>query len=106
MKPTLYYTTFATLEDGRRITDQLISERLAACANLLPGMESSYMWQGKLERSQEVAVIIKTSSRLAEACMERLANLHPYDIPCILSIPVEDGHAPYVSWLLGSCRAD
>ena len=103
MKPILYYTTFATLEDGRKITDQLITEGLAGCVNLLAGMESSYMWEGKLEHSQEVATIIKTSSSLADVCMERLAELHPYEVPCILSIPIETGHAPYISWLLGQC---
>ena len=104
MQPCIIYTTFPSLEDGRNITDKIVSEGLAACANLLPGMESNYMWEGKLQRSSEVACIIKTSAEMEAKLMERLAQIHPYEIPCILSIPVQDGHMPYISWLLSqSC---
>lgn len=103
MKPTLLYTTFADIQVARDITDILVQERLAACVNLLGGMESSYMWEGKLERGQEVVAIIKTTTQMQAAAMQRLAELHPYETPCILCICVENGHMPYVSWLLGNC---
>ena len=103
MQPLFIYTTFASLEDGRNITDKIVSEGLAACANLLPGMESNYMWEGKLERSSEVACIFKTTAKMEAQLMERLAEIHPYEIPCILSIPIQNGHMPYLSWLMGGC---
>ena len=105
MRPCIIYTTFASLEDGRKITDMIISEGLAACANLFPSMESSYMWEGKLERSTEVACILKTSAEMEAKLTDRLAEIQPYEVPCILSILIQNGHMPYISWLAAGCNA-
>lgn len=99
MKICLLYTSFANIQDAREITNQLISERLAGCVNLLGGMESTYLWQGKLEHSQEIAALIKTTGSLAPQLKTRLNELHPYEVPCIIEIAAGDTNPAYLSWL-------
>lgn len=82
-----------------RLAETLVAERLAACVNQLAGVESVYRWQGKVERSTEVLLLIKTPSVRYPALEARLKELHPYEVPEIIALPIEAGSAPYLKWL-------
>ncbi|MBI3818949.1 MAG: divalent-cation tolerance protein CutA [Planctomycetes bacterium] len=93
-------TTFATREDALRVCDRLVEERLAVCATMLPGAESIYPWKGKIERAGEILTILKTSAHAAARAAARLAELHPYETPEILTIPAGSWNDAYTQWLL------
>ena len=92
-------TTFADEESARVVVRRLLEERLIACANLLPGARSLYRWKGGIEESSEMIVLLKTGSATAPACMTRLAELHPYEVPEILQIHPEAVTGPYAEWI-------
>lgn len=81
----LFYVTFATRADAERVAETLLAERLAACANILAPCSSLYLWHGSVERAEEVPVLFKTRPMLATRLRERLAALHPYELPVIES---------------------
>jgi periplasmic divalent cation tolerance protein len=104
------YTTHPSLVEAERIGQAVLEQRLAACVNILPGMISHYWWQGKIERGEEVVMIIKTRASLAEAVRAAVKALHPYTTPAILVLPIEGGEPGYLAWLMqetedakGSC---
>ena len=96
--------TFPDVEQAREIAAALVERRLAACVNLLPGVESIYCWEGKVERAGEVLGVIKTT-RYPEL-EAALKELHPYEVPEILALPVAAGLAGYLKWLGESCGAE
>jgi periplasmic divalent cation tolerance protein len=98
----LLYVTCPDKQLARHISRTLLSEGLTACSNILPGMESHYFWEGKLTSSEEVVLILKTTADRADRVTARVESLHPYDTPCILSLPVEKGSEPYVRWIKGA----
>jgi periplasmic divalent cation tolerance protein len=95
----LVYITAPSLEEATAIGRLLVTERLAACANLLPGMRSIYHWQGAVEEADEVVLIAKTRSALVPPLIARVKHAHSYDVPCIVSLPIEDGDPDYLRWL-------
>lgn len=84
---------------GRRIGEALVSEHLAACVNRMPGVRSTYRWQGQVMDEPEVLLIIKTVKSRYDALEVRLKALHPYEVPEIIAIPVVAGSAQYLSWV-------
>ncbi|WP_024871586.1 divalent-cation tolerance protein CutA [Tolumonas lignilytica] len=84
---------------ARTLAHALLSEKLAACVNLIPAVTSLYYWQGQLEESAEVQIIIKSRRTLFGILQQRIQALHPYDIPEILALPVLSGNAAYLQWL-------
>lgn len=88
-----------------QIADALVKERLAACVNRLPGLTSAYLWQGKLEHAAETLLLIKTTNARFNALCERLREMHPYDLPEIIALPVTKGLPRYLQWV-NSCTAD
>ena len=95
-------STFPADGDADALARTLVDERLAACVNLLPPMTSMYRWEGKIERSLERQLIIKTTAAGVDQLKARLTELHPYDVPEILVIPIADGSAKYLEWLRNS----
>ena len=93
------YVLFATAEEAERVGDILLEERLAACINIIGPVQSTYRWEEKIERSLEVAAILKTTDRQSPALMDRIAELHSYDVPCIVSWPIDEILAPYARWV-------
>lgn len=87
---------------ARGLVTDLIEERLAACGNILPGVESIYRWQGAIERAEECLVILKTTAAEAGRLVERIPDLHPYEVPEVLVLPVTAGHAAYLDWVAGN----
>jgi periplasmic divalent cation tolerance protein len=98
-RPVLIYTTFPSLDDAKRVGDALVAARLAACVNMFPGMISIFEWKGVREEADEVAMIIKTRSSLAETVFEETKRLHPYKLPALLLLPTEGGSAEYCGWI-------
>jgi periplasmic divalent cation tolerance protein len=92
-------STVATAEDAERIAAELVTRRLAACVNVVPGIVSVYRWQGGVQRDEERLLIIKTRRSSLEALREALVALHPYEVPELVALPVEAGHEPYLRWL-------
>lgn len=100
-----YVTVLTTLPadaDGAAFARGILEERLAACINLLPPMESIYRWEGVIEQETERQVIIKTSRERVVALWDRVRELHPYDMPEFLVLPVVDGNDAYLRWVAES----
>jgi periplasmic divalent cation tolerance protein len=88
-------------DDGtaERMAEALVQNRLAACINVLPPVESTYRWQGKLEQVVEVPLLIKCTRERYSALEEAIRQLHPYTVPEIIAVPVVAGFAPYLRWV-------
>ncbi len=99
-------TTIGTAADGETLARTLVTERLAACVNLLPEMQSVYQWKGELTVDRERQLMIKTTEGRLEALRTRLHQLHPYDVPEFLVIPVVDGSPQYLQWLAGNTAVE
>ena len=86
-------------ELAESLVRRLVEEGVVACGNILPGITSIYRWQDKVERESEVLVVFKTTRAGAERLVQRVPELHPYDVPEVLVLPVEAGHRPYTKWI-------
>ena len=82
-----------------RIASGLLERRLVACVNAIPGVVSRYWWQERLEREDETLLVLKTEARHVPAVVAALEELHPYDVPELLALPVETGAEPYLAWI-------
>src|SRR5215813_5915619 len=99
----LALSTFPDAEIARRISNQLVTERFAACANILPSVESIYRWKGEIESGSETLVLFKVSEDQQSAFQDKLRSLHPYDVPEIIFIPVAGGLPEYLQWVSENC---
>jgi periplasmic divalent cation tolerance protein len=97
-------STVAREEDALRIAGALVERGLAACVNVVSGVVSIYRWEGAVQRDAELLLVIKTRNERLPALKEALLELHPYDVPEALALPVSDGLAPYLAWLDDSVR--
>ena len=95
----LVLTTFPVDGDADGFARTLVSERLAACVNVLPPMQSTYRWKGTVETADERQVLIKTRAANVAALEQRVRELHPYEVPEFLVLNIEAGSAAYLSWL-------
>ncbi len=100
----LLLSNVADDDTARRIARALVDERLAACVNLLPGCTSIYRWQGAIEEAQETTMLVKTSRRRHAACQQRLKELHPYEVPEIVTVMPDAVWPAYASWVLAETR--
>lgn len=100
----LVYVTTKDREEARRIGTVLVQEKLAACANILDGMESIYRWKEKVETGNETVLILKTTYNNITKLTRRIKELHSYDVPAILSINLaeQEGNAEYLNWVVQS----
>ena len=87
-----------------RLAERVVDERLAACANLFPGVRSVYRWEGKLARDDESMAVLKTTKAGLPALRARVLELHPYDEPEFLALPVELGSESYIRWIAECVR--
>lgn len=95
----LVLTMLPNADAAVELARTLVAEKLAACANILPAARSIYRWKGKVEDANEVLVLIKTRSEHFDRVRARILELHPYEVPEVLSVPVEQGYYPYLEWL-------
>ena len=96
-------STFPDAEIARRISNQLVTERFAACANIFPSVESIYRWKEKIESANETFAFFKVSEELHSAFQDKLRSLHPYDVPEIIFVPVTSGLQEYLQWVSENC---
>jgi periplasmic divalent cation tolerance protein len=92
-------TTLPADADARAFARRLVELRLAACVNLLPPMESVYRWEGDIEEEPERQVVIKTTRQRVPALWDGVRDLHPYDIPEFVVLPIVDGNDAYLRWI-------
>ena len=97
-------TTCSSLEEARHIASGLIERRLAACVNIVPQVESIYRWKGEVETSTEVMLVIKTTAEAFDRLRAALTQLHSYEVPECVEIPITDGSAAYLEWIGASVR--
>jgi len=98
MKYCSIYITTGTKEEARKIGKALVNERLVACANILPA-ESIFLWQGNVEEEAEAVMFVKTRDELADKVINRVKELHSYEVPCIVSFSIESGNPEYLEWI-------
>jgi periplasmic divalent cation tolerance protein len=95
----LIISTCPDIDQGEALAAELVQGGLAACVNLVPGARSFYLWEGQMQRDEEVLLLIKTGVANTPRLIEELARRHPYDVPEIIALPVTAGHTPYLEWV-------
>src|SRR5277367_1254222 len=98
------FSAFGDAETARKAGHALVEEKLAACANIVPGIESIYHWKGKIETSAEVLVVFKTTREKYGAFEIRLCELHPYEVPEIVALEIAAGLPAYLDWIADSLK--
>ena len=92
-------STVGSAEDAARIARALVERRLAACVNVVPGVTSYYRWKGEVVSDGEWLLVVKTTADVFDALRDALVELHPYDLPEVVALGIEGGHAPYLDWI-------
>ena len=99
-RAVLVYTTWPSIVEAENAGRTIVERRLAACVNILPGMISHYWWEGNIERAEEAVMIVKTRAALADAVRQAVKELHSYQTPAIMVLPVEDVDPVYHAWIV------
>ena len=105
MTLNLIYVTAKDKDEARRIGRELVESRLAACVNVIDGVNSMYWWQGKVQDDAEAVLIAKTQEALVPQLIEKVKLLHSYDCPCIAALPILDGNPAFLQWVADETRA-
>ena len=95
----LVLTTAPSQEEARKLANTLVERRLAACVNILPKMDSIYRWKEKVEEAQEFLLLIKTTESAVENLREAIEELHSYEVPECIVLPIESGSEAYLQWI-------
>lgn len=101
----MYIVIFVTAKDeaqANRIAEKLVQDRLVACANIVPGIQSVFWWDGKVDRAQEVLLILKSRRRHFHAIAKTVHALHSYDCPEVIALPIVEGNKDYLKWMMES----
>lgn len=93
------YVTFEDETQAQSICEDVVREKLAACANIFPSHKSVYWWEGKMQSANECAAILKTTDKNLDALKDEIVKRHSYDVPCVVAWPIEKGHAPFLGWI-------
>ena len=104
MKAVVVFVTAPTLKEARSLTRTLVREKRVACVNIVPKIESTYWWKGKIETESEVLLIMKTSASKVQTLIRRVKQLHSYSVPEVIALPVVAGNPDYLAWLQASVR--
>ena len=102
--PRIGLCTVPDKDTAVRIAGALVTEQLAACVNIIPGIQSVYRWQGAVEHGEELLLLIKTSDAAWSLLQERILALHPYELPEIISVRIQDGHSHYLNWIINNLK--
>jgi len=94
--------TVPNAETADKLGEALVGERLAACVNVVGGVRSTYRWKGAVERDDELLCLCKTTRAGFERLRARVVELHPYELPEVIALPIAAGHAPYLDWITAS----
>ncbi len=93
------YIACGDIKEARKIAGHCVTERLAACGNILHSMESVYWWDGDINHEQEVVLILKTQAKNFKDVEKAVKSIHSYECPCIVALPITDGYQSYLDWL-------
>jgi periplasmic divalent cation tolerance protein len=99
-QPMLVYVTADSSDEAIAIGEALVADRLVACANIIPGMFSVYEWRGEVCHGEETVLIVKTRRSLVPDVSRRIQDLHGYDCPCVVALPIEGGNPEFLSWIV------
>jgi periplasmic divalent cation tolerance protein len=99
-------STAPSEEVGRKIARDIVRARLAACVNVVPGVVSIFEWKGKLEEENEVLLVMKTTRDRAGEVVRKVVELHPYEVPEVIALPIVEGNPEYLSWVLSSADSE
>ncbi|MBI3441654.1 MAG: divalent-cation tolerance protein CutA [Proteobacteria bacterium] len=99
MEVIFIYVTVPTESEAMRLAEAVVADRLAACANIISGTKSVYHWEGKLEQGHETVVIFKTRASLFPEVEARVKQLHSYEVPCIVALPLTDVSDGFMQWI-------
>jgi len=99
MSHAILYVTAPTVKEAEAIAGKLVEEKLAACANVSGGMRSFFRWEDKLQNDDEVSFILKTKKSLIAKATERIQELHSYDCPCVIALPIIGGSEAFLQWI-------
>jgi len=99
MKAILVYITAPSEKEALDIGRALVSEKLAASVNMIPSIRSLYWWEGEIQDEREVVILAKTTSALFESLKDCVTAMHSYVCPCVIAIPIEKGHPPFLEWI-------
>ena len=99
MKAILVYITTSSEKEALDIGRALVSEKLAASVNMIPSIRSLYWWEKEIQDKREVVILAKTTASLFESLKDRVTAMHSYVCPCVIAIPIEKGHAPFLDWI-------
>ena len=102
----LVYVTTSNREEARKIGTELVEQKLAACANILDGMESIYRWENAVQNDKECILLLKTTYSNVAKCTKIIKEMHSYNVPCIISINLaeQEGNGSYLDWIMQSVR--
>ena len=95
----IIFNTCPDEDSAQMVANRLVMENLAACVNIVPGLTSIYKWDGEIQQGTELLLMIKTRDDLLNQAMERIAELHPYELPEIISVPIDNGLQAYLDWI-------
>ncbi len=95
----LLYATFASKEEAVAVAHKLLEEKLIACANIFDGGASIYRWQGEVQQANEAILFAKTTDKQSQKAVNRIKDLHSYDLPCVLILPAEAGLPEFIEWV-------
>ena len=93
------FVACSSLEEGNKIASSLVEKKLAACANLIPEVQSTFFWDKKLSKEKEALLIAKTRKELFDALAKEVKRIHSYDLPEIIALPIEAGSKEYLEWI-------
>ncbi|AFW96114.1 divalent ion tolerance protein CutA1 [Anabaena sp. 90] len=99
------YVTFKDCAEALNVGKAVVEARLAACANIIDGMDSIYWWQGELQVEKEAILIVKSRRDLFAKLTDKVKSLHSYEVPCVVALPIEAGNEDYLNWLMTETKA-
>ncbi len=106
MKFYMIFSTIDNIERAREIGKKIVKEKLARCVNIIPFLESIYIWDGELNEDKEVLMIYKVSEDCVDSAIERIKELHPYEVPEVVAISLDKGNKEYLEWLKKGCGGE
>jgi len=99
MKEIVIFITSRSKEEAKKLTRKLVEEKLAACINIISNVESLYWWKGKIETSKECMLVVKTHGKKIEEIIQRVKEIHSYEVPEIIALPIVEGNKDYLTWI-------
>lgn len=104
MPSIVVYVTVPNREAGKKLAESIVKEKLAACVNMVPGIESVYQWKGEIQTDPEELLIIKTRQSLLGALTDHVKANHPYEVPEVIALPINGGSLEYLEWIKSSTK--